>query len=465
MPRLSELADVLIECRVISKTQWQQVARTGGGDLDRILAALADDPPGWWDGKPPVPPGLTEYQRNAIQARFAAGELDGLPRDLALNHFLLLDKLGQGGQGEVYRGRQLNPPRFAAIKTLIRDTETRRRRFEQEARTMIKIRHPAVARFYLYERVRDAAGEPTDEYLIAMELVTGTELHRLIRVDGPVPWPFAVRWVVELLGGLAVIHRNGFIHRDMKPENVMVVGPPPGPDISPDMTAAKLLDFGAVTRAGGGPEEDATGAKIFLGTMEYAPPEQWTGEVVAASDLYALGGTLFFMLTGRTPYQKARRDPVAYRNSHTQDDLPDLREHDPDVPTAVNQLFQRMMSKDPADRGTAAELIDEFQQLQPRGTGVAAAPPSPEPPRSRPVPAAKPPTQVKSPKRDELKNPFYRAMDPILALFERVFIPGHLRPPPGEEPVLHERLAALLRRPLVLLILAAGLLLLILWAW
>src|SRR5262245_24558571 len=239
MQRLSELGAVLVGCRVISSRQWEEAVRAGADDPALVLAALADDPPEWWDGTPPAPPGLTDYQRWAIESRLAADELAELRGDLALNQFLLLDKLGQGAQGAVYRARQLNPPRFVAVKTLVRETDRGRRRFEQEARTLLRIRHPAAARFHLYERVPDEAGEPTDEYLIAMEFVDGTDLGRLLRRAGPVPWPFAARWAADLLDGLAEIHRHGFVHRDVKPANVMAVGPSPGPDVHPESMSAR----------------------------------------------------------------------------------------------------------------------------------------------------------------------------------------------------------------------------------
>jgi serine/threonine protein kinase len=453
MPEIEDLADILVGCRVASRDRWERAALAGGGDLARTLDALADGPPDWWDGTPPAPPGLTTYQRSAIELRFEADELDRLHRDLALNRFLLLEKLGQGGQGEVYRGRQLNPPRYAAVKTLIRETEVRRRRFEQEARTMMRVQHPAVARFYLYERVRDADGVPTDEYLIAMEFVDGTPLHRLVRRAGPVPWPFAVRWTADLLGGLAVIHETGLVHRDVKPENVMVVGPAPGPGVAPQATAVKLLDFGAVKRADVDVGDGVTAAKVFIGTVEYAPPEQWVSESVAASDLYALGGTLFFMLTGRTPFQKDRRDPAAYREAHLTDDPPDLRQYAPDAPAGLDRLFQRMMAKDPAARGTAAELLGEFRRL-PRAPTASA----PSPAAARPRPAPRPTPPAPAGRGPEPRPPLDRAAGPVVAVLERVFLPAHHRPAAGEEPPLAERLVALLRRPLVLLLLIVAVL-------
>jgi serine/threonine protein kinase len=449
MSSLPDLADVLIDCRVVTPEQWEQAAQIGEDDLGLILDALGAGPPGWWDGKPPAPPGLTDYQRGIIEHRYETDELHLLRRDLALNQFLLLEKLGQGGQGEVYRGRQFNPPRVVAVKTLIRDTEVRRRRFEREARTMMRVQHPAVARFHLYERVRDADGHPTDEYLIAMEFVNGTPLHRLVRRVGPVPWPFAVHWAIQLLGGLAVIHQNGLIHRDVKPENVMVLGPAPGPGVRPDSTAVKLLDFGAVKRVDEAGEGSITRGKVFIGTVEYAPPEQWTGHAVAASDLYALGGTLFFALTGQTAFQKERRDVNAYRESHLNEDVPDVREFNPDVPTLLSQLLLRLMAKEPSERGTPAELIDEFRQLSPSKAE------KPLPRRPRPVvsvPKSTPATRAI--RESEVRGGLARTVDPVLGLLERIFLPRHHRPERGAEPPPHERLLVLLRRPVVLLLLA-----------
>jgi serine/threonine protein kinase len=433
MARLSELGAVLVGCRVVSRPRWEEAVRTGAGDPARVLAALDEEPPEWWGGTPPAPPGLTDYQRRVIESRLADGEIALLRRDLALNQFLLLDKLGQGGQGSVYRARQLNPPRFVAVKTLTRATERGRRRFEQEAKTLLRVRHPAVAGFHLYERVRDEKGEPTDEYLIAMEFVDGTNLGRLVRTAGPVPWPFAVRWAAELLGGLAEIHRHGFVHRDVKPENVMAVGPLPGSDVRPEETAVRLLDFGAVRAVGAADEVDAGVA--FVGTREYAPPEQWTGKAFPASDVYSLGATLFHVLTGELPYQVEDRDPVAFRAAHTHAPVPDARSVNADVPAELSRLMRRMMAKAPGDRGHAPELAEAFRRL---------APTPPKPARAtEPQPAARPRP------RGEPRSP----VSAVLGFLERVFTSQHLDAAPGAEPPAGERVIALLRRPAVLILL------------
>ena len=446
MPTFADLGRLLIECRVAAADGLERAARAGAGDLGRTLDALAESPPPWWDGAPPAPPGLTGYQRDLIELRVAAGELPLLRHDLARNQFLLLDPVGRGGQGEVFRARQLNPPRFVAVKTLVRDTEVSRRRFEQEARALMKVRHPAVTRFHLYERVRDPSGRLTDEYVIAMEYVEGTTIQRLVRRAGPVPWPFVVRWAGVVLGGLAALHRHGLVHRDVKPENVMVVGPEPGPGVDPADTSAKVLDFGVVGPAGGdGP------ARIFVGTVEYAPPEQWQAAAVPASDLYALGGTMFFALTGRPPFVLERREPLKYMAAHVREPVPDLLAINPDVPADLARLVRRMLSKDAAERGTAEELAAELG-----GPAPAAEPSRPAAPR----PAPPPPTRAAKPAAAPARPG--HPVDAALAFFERRLLPDYRRPRPGEEPGVPQRLAALVRRPAVIAAAAALLLLLIL---
>ena len=445
MPTLSQLAQILITCKVVTAEAWQRAAKLGGNDLTQTLDALAAAPPWWASDLDDPPPGLTDYQRSVIELWWEDEELP-LSRQLALNQFVVLKKLGQGGQGEVYSARQLNPTRFVAIKTLTQETEARRLRFEQEAKAMMRIQHPGVARFYLYERVRDAAGKPTDEYLIAMEYVEGTDLYRLVQEYGPLPWRFAARWAVDVLGGLAVIHKNGFIHRDVKPANVMILGPVPGPHVSAAESSAKLLDFGAVKPAAD--EKTGTaGKRIFVGTREYAPPEQWDERVVPASDIYALGASLFHALAGRPPYEVKNRDAVAFMKAHARAPIPDVRDWNPEVPEPMSRLLMRMLSKSADERNTAAELVEEFRELLPPDLRPVENTPPPKTAR-----ATKPkPAPIQAPQEPEEKGAGHAVLHPILKGLERVFLPAHLRPPAGQEPAVADRVAALLRRPLLLL--------------
>ncbi|HUR55483.1 MAG TPA: serine/threonine-protein kinase, partial [Gemmataceae bacterium] len=418
-----------------------------------LMSALAATTPWWWDGRPPAPPGLTEYQSDAIQTRFADDKLHRLRRALVMNQFLLLDHLGEGGQGRVYRGRQLRPSREVAIKILTQDTEDRRKRFEQEARAMMQVRHPAVARCYLYERLRQENGEVTDDYLIALEYIDGTDLQRLVRREGPVPWRFAVWWVANLLEGLHHVHAGGFIHRDVKPENVMIVGPHPTEEgVDYEQTAAKLLDLGAAKPVGA-ETDNITRQGIFIGTPEYAPPEQWnqTDSLSPASDVYALGGTLFYALTGRSPYQKAVRDALAYLTSHMNDPVPNIREHNATVPAEVNDVFRKMMAKEPAERGGTLELAVELRALldhvrTPR-TKAKAREGSAEPRRSgpNPTPPAAPKPKPTTRRDDENGGG-------LLGLLERILLPADQRTATSDMSA-GERLTVLIRRPMTIVLL------------
>jgi serine/threonine protein kinase len=465
MPTLSELGRILITCRVISAARWQHASTRGAGKLSETLDALVAEPPAWWSEakesrKTEAPPGLTEYQRGIIEMWFEGQEID-LPRQLARNQFLLLEKLGEGGQGEVYRARQLNPNRFVAVKMLTQDSEKRRERFEQEARAMIRIHHPAVAGFYLYERVRDAEGQPTDEYLIAMEFVNGVDLSRLLNSCGVVAWPFVVRWAINLLDGLDVIHQHGFIHRDIKPANIMILGPALEEGASSVNTQAKLLDFGAVKPAADG--EATPGRRIFVGTREYAPPEQWAQQTVPASDLYALGATLFHALTGRAPYQIEGRDAIALMKAHSRAPIPNLSDWNPDAPDELNQLIRRMLAKRPEDRGTAGELSQCFRRLvtgdEDERKASMTAPTARAP--SAPKPARIPRNDYTAQSDTEPKNPLHGVAHPILTFLERIFLPSELRPVGVETPSVTERIAVLLRRPLVIVTLVTLLALII----
>jgi len=249
-----------------------------------------------------------------------------------------------------------------------------------------------------------------------------------------VPWPFVVHWAVELLRGLVHIHENGFVHRDVKPANVMIAGPPPGTGSKPRDTAAKLLDFGAAKLASadtGG----ATGTKrVFVGTREYAAPEQWDERIVPESDVYALGGTLFYALTGRPPFQIEGRDAVAYMRAHADAPVPDPREYNPKVPEPLARLVRQMLAKGTTTRGTAAELLERFEALQAR---------PPADPKSARVAAVKPSARA--------AKPDVRYAGGFLGALEGAFLPPDVRPVAGKEPPTGERLAALLRRPPVLI--------------
>jgi serine/threonine protein kinase len=198
---------------------------------------------------------------------------------------------------------------------------------------------------------------------------------------------------------------------------------------------------------------------VFVGTREFAPPEQWGEQVVPASDLYALGATLFQALTGRPPYEVPGRDANEFRRAHTRAPIPEAHAINPSVPPPLSRLIARLLAKQPADRGTPAELIEQFRALLPpedrADTRTIAPPPRPiRPTQPAPTPPPKQPAEHEAPPESEEHDPLHGVVNAVFGFFERIYLPPHLRPAAGHEPPLRERIAVLLRRPLVLITIA-----------
>ena len=403
MPSFDDLREVLVDCKIIGDGQWDQAVRHAGNvdSLAALLAALAATTPWWWDHRPPAPPGLTEYQSDAIHARFTDNKLHRIRAALVMNKFLLLDHLGEGGQGRVYRARQLQPNREVAIKILTQDTEDRRKRFEQEARAMLQVRHPAVAQCFQYERLREENGQVTDDYLIAMEYINGTDMQRLVRREGPVPWRFAVWWVANLLDGLNDVHAAGFIHRDVKAGNIFL-----GPG-----GHATILDFGILRSLRG--HESLTRTGVVMGTPHYMAPEQALGskDVDHRVDLYALAVVIFECLTGTLPFEADSELRLIQMQAHSPP--PDLIDRAPWIARPIAEVMKKALAKLAADRfSSGAELYAALERAYQQAAELpkAAAIPKPTDPAPVPVPAAVPALD------DDVSGQVPRSRAPFLAL-------------------------------------------------
>lgn len=238
--------------------------------------------------------------------------------------------IARGGMGVVYRATQLALERPVALKVIageLAGDEKFRRRFLTESRLAARLEHPAVVPVY-------DAREEDGELIVAMRLIEGGDLRKLIDREGPLEPDRAVRLLGQVAEALDAAHSAGIVHRDVKPHNILVEG-----------ERAYLSDFGlAKAYAETGP---GSGASI-VGTVEYMAPEQWRGERVGPSaDVYALGCVLYEALTGIVPYARKEADT------------------EPEIPKGIGAVIERAVSKEPAERyASAGELIEAARQSQ-----------------------------------------------------------------------------------------------------
>jgi serine/threonine-protein kinase len=282
-----------------------------------------------------------------IGTEFAGYRIDGL--------------LGRGGMGVVYRAE--HPRLGATIALKVMDPERAedeafRERFVREARAAAQIKHPNIVPIY-------DAGEWHGDLYMAMRYIEGDELRSLIRKGGPLSTQQTYVIGAQIASALDAAHRNGLIHRDVKPGNILVE-PGPEPDSAP---IAYLADLGLTKRVDS--QSGVTGSGELLGTIDYIAPEQIGGlRVDGRADVYSLACVLFECLTGTVPYVRENQAAVLW--AHLHDDVPRASAVNPTLPPAVDAALARGMAKSPDDRYTTArELIGALQE--PLDTATAAA--------------------------------------------------------------------------------------------
>ncbi len=258
--------------------------------------------------------------------------------------------LGAGGMGVVYRAfdRELQEP--VAIKTLKPEAmaggTVALDRFKQEIRLARKIAHRNVVRTY-------DLGEQNGMYYLTMEYVEGTSLKQLIVSRGKLPVPVALTVGKQLCRALEVAHAEGVIHRDIKPQNIVVE--PSG--------FLKVMDFGIARLANPPQGKGLTEAGVSIGTPDYMSPEQLSGaELDPRSDLYAAGVVLFECLTGKVPFEAETTWALVAK--HLEEQPPDPRATNPEVPGPLALVILKAMAKQPVDRfATAAEMHDALARI------------------------------------------------------------------------------------------------------
>ncbi|HTY40661.1 MAG TPA: protein kinase [Thermoanaerobaculia bacterium] len=283
-----------------------------------------------------------------------------------LGPYEIVGPLGSGGMGEVYRARDPRLKREVAVKVLaesLSEDRNRLKRFEQEARAVSALSHPNIVTVY-------EIGQTESGSYIAMELVEGETLRQMLRPGG-LPLRKFLDVAVQMAEGLARAHEAGIVHRDFKPDNVMVTKD----------GIVKILDFGLakLTRSplerGAGPEEGTlplpTQPGVLIGTVRYMSPEQAAGSAADyRSDQFAFGTVLYELATGVSAFQ--RNTTVDSLSAILHDDPEPIAAHNPKLPAPVRWIVERCMAKDPKDRYAATrDLAQDLNLLRQHLTEVS----------------------------------------------------------------------------------------------
>jgi serine/threonine-protein kinase len=325
-------------------------ARVGVAELrdgDEVRAghtSLRVDAPGQLPA--PQPPGRQDVAAASPGGGVTVVTTDHVP-PLHVPGYALQGELGRGGMGVVYRARCLADGSSVAVKTIAPCEGTPRKRVElflREASILRELDHPNVVRF------RDQ-GEHAGVLYLVMDLVSGSDAATLLHRDGPWPVRTAVRMVWQVLKGLAHAHARNFVHRDVKPSNLLIEEAPP-------RRTAKLADFGLARVVAGAQISGVTMHGEVSGTIGFMAPEQITHlrTVTPLADLYSTAAALYHLLTARLPHDLPPEPMNRLVHILTNDAVP-IRERRADVPAGLADVIARGLARDPAARFPDAEAF------------------------------------------------------------------------------------------------------------
>jgi formylglycine-generating enzyme required for sulfatase activity/tRNA A-37 threonylcarbamoyl transferase component Bud32 len=335
IPSLAQLVQALGEIPLLEPSQLNEV--TGSlqnrfPDAEILLVELVKR--GW----------LTTFQMDRL--------LQGQVQDLILGPYVLLDRLGEGGMGVVYKARHQLLNRIVALKVTRKDTNNpiNEQRFLREIQATALLSHTNIVHAY------DAA-QIDGRRVFAMEYIEGTDLARLIRKSGPSPVAAACDYIRQAALGLQHAFEHGLVHRDIKPSNLLLAA---------NGSIVKITDMGLVRQGHNGEATPLTKTGTVIGTPDYLAPEQATNSraVDIRADLYSLGCTFYYLLTGQPPFAEGTAFEKLFKHlEHPPTPIQTLR---PDVPPEVAAVVHKLLAKKPEDRyqqpAQVAEVLAPFCQ-------------------------------------------------------------------------------------------------------
>ncbi|MCR5146299.1 MAG: Stk1 family PASTA domain-containing Ser/Thr kinase [Clostridia bacterium] len=268
------------------------------------------------------------------------------------NRYEIIEKVGSGGMATVYKARDTILNRYVAVKVLRDEFTTDEefiKRFNTEAQSAARLTHPNIVSVF-------DVGQEYNIYYIVMELIQGKTLKQIISQEGALPWKWTVNIAIQICSALEMAHRNGIIHRDIKPHNIIIT----------EDGIAKVTDFG-IAKAVSNSTITAFGTTI--GSVHYFSPEHARGGYTdAKSDLYSLGVVMYEMITGKVPFDADT--PVSVALKHMQEEPVPPIELNSKVPTAVNQIILKAMKKDTGLRyASATEMMKDLSKALKNPTG------------------------------------------------------------------------------------------------
>ena len=259
------------------------------------------------------------------------------------NRYEIIEKIGNGGMATVYKARCTILNRYVAVKVLREEFTTDEefiKRFNTEAQAAASLTHPNIVSVF-------DVGQEYNIYYIVMELIQGKTLKQIIAEEGALPWKWSVNIAIQICSALEVAHKNGIVHRDIKPHNIIIT----------EDGIAKVTDFG-IAKAVSNSTITAFGTTI--GSVHYFSPEHARGGYTdAKSDIYSLGVVMYEMVTGKVPFDADT--PVSVALKHMQEEPIEPIKLNSRIPVAVNQIILKAMKKDASLRyASATEMIKDL---------------------------------------------------------------------------------------------------------